>query len=58
MKLIDDPRLWHKCQPFWPVRLIEGGWTVFPVWRRMAAKGRWEYSSREDTHEEWLERQW
>lgn len=53
-----DAKEWHRWLPFWPVRLIEGRWSIAEVvWRRKTAVG-WEYSERQETEDEFQEMQW
>lgn len=49
-----DPTGWHKRNLFWPVRTIEGT-IAASVWRRWQ-NGRWEYSEREETLRDMLDR--
>jgi hypothetical protein len=52
-----DPAIWHKWNTlFLPVRSIDGTLTIGLVWRRRSGN-KWQYQRREETAEEWLERQ-
>ena len=52
-----DPLLWHKWDLLFPVRGIDGRWLFFTVWRRRGPHG-WEYMEREETLDEFYDRQW
>ena len=52
-----DISLWHKWSLRHPVRDINGKWLFFEVWRRRGPKG-WEYMEREETADEFFDRQW
>jgi hypothetical protein len=52
-----DINLWHKWYPGLPVRDINGKWLFFEVWRRRGPNG-WEYQEREETEDEFYDRQW
>lgn len=49
---------WHPWSTVLPVRTVTGGWTMGDVERRRGPCGRWEYRAREETDEEWADRQW
>lgn len=51
---------WHECNPFIPVKTIDGKWTLSPgkIWRRKRPDGKWEYRQDEETFDEWIDRQW
>jgi hypothetical protein len=54
-----DPALWHRWRPFVPfVRDVNGSWILFDkVWRRRH-NGRWEYSRRQTTDNDYLDWSW
>jgi len=54
-----DETLWHKVNPIFPHRMIDGQWT-YPagqVWRRKF-HGKWQYKQDEETEADAIERQW
>jgi len=53
-----DRTLWHRWMPLLPVRDIHGIWRMpDEVWRRWR-EARWEYSYRDPSEQELLDRQW
>jgi hypothetical protein len=53
----DDPARWHKWDLTFPVRGIDGRLLFFAVWRRRGLHG-WEYKERQETLDEFYDRQW
>lgn len=52
----DQPALWHDWNVMlWPVRTIDGKWTIGNVLRRRW-NGRWEFKDRPETLDEQLDR--
>ncbi len=54
---IADESHWHATTTWFPVMTIEKT-LAYNVWRRRRSDGKWEYSERAITDEEWDDRQW
>lgn len=55
-----DPTCWHKCNAFFPRRLVGGRFSrlVNPKLQRRWNGTAWEYRDEEETFDEWADRQW
>ncbi|MCP3446158.1 hypothetical protein [Bradyrhizobium sp. CCGUVB14] len=58
-ELPPDAALWHRWRLFVPfVRDVNGAWILSDeIWRRRR-NGRWEYSRRPPTYDDYLDRAW
>jgi hypothetical protein len=52
-----DDRHWHDFESLWPRRDHDTGRLIFGLMLRKRVNDRWVYKAREETAEEWADRQ-